>query len=150
MIYAPIRYADRYKGLSPRLDAALDFLKNTDFSTLPDGRHELEGDKLFVNVMTYDSRLENRTPEHHKHYVDIQLLLEGREVISVLDISEVGAQISADEENDGYLFEGVGQGIEVKAGEFMLVFPEDVHAPGVSPTGKPERVRKAVAKVFVG
>lgn len=147
MIYAPIQYADRYKGLSPRLDAALDFLKNTDFSALPDGRHDLDGDKLYINVMTYESKVENPTPEHHKRYADIQFILEGRETISVLPMEEVGALVKSMDESDCYLYEGKGQGVTLSAGQFMIVFPEDAHAPGVSPSGQPEKVRKAVAKV---
>ena len=147
MIYAPLKYAYRYKGLSPRMDAALDFLMHTDFSALADGRHELKGDKLYVNVMTYETQEENRTPEHHKHYADIQCVLEGREVISVLPMEKAGALVKSMEEADCYLYEGVGQAVTLQAGEFMVVFPEDVHAPGVSPTGKPEKVRKAVVKV---
>lgn len=145
MIYAPLKHVDRYKALSPRIAAALEFLQTADFSALADGRVDLDGENLFVNIMTYDTKPSNHTPEHHEHYADIQCVLSGREIISVLPMDEVGAPLSS--EGDCYLFEGEGQPVEVKAGEFMILFPEDAHAPGVSPSGQPERVRKAVAKV---
>lgn len=147
MIYAQLKNADRYKAISPRIAAALDFLKNTDFSTLDDGRHELDGDKLYVNVMTYESKAENPTPEHHERYADIQCIISGQETIAVLPMDAVGALVKDMSDSDCWLYEGKGQPVTLSEGEFMILFPEDAHAPGISPSGMPEPVRKAVAKV---
>lgn len=145
MIFTDLAHAHRYFGLSPRFDAALKYMMETDFSQVEDGHYELDGDNLFVNVMTFETKGSNPTPEHHKLYADIQFVLEGREVISVAPLDTMGKLVS--QNGDCYLFEGVGQPITVPAGSFVIVWPEDAHAPGVSPTGKPEKVRKAVVKV---
>ena len=52
MIYDTLAHKDQYRNLSPRLAKALDFLAQTDFSALPDGRCDIDGDEVFANVMT--------------------------------------------------------------------------------------------------
>ena len=52
MIYDTLSNVNTYAALSPRLRKALEYLASTDFSQVADGRYELEGDALFVNVMS--------------------------------------------------------------------------------------------------
>ena len=72
MIYDTLEHRDQYRGLSPRLAKALDFLAETDFFALPDGRCDIDGDEVFANVMTYETKTANETPESHRRYMDIQ------------------------------------------------------------------------------
>ena len=53
MIYDSLENVKRYHGISKWLDAALDFLAHTDLDTLPLGRTEVCGDKVFVNAVSY-------------------------------------------------------------------------------------------------
>lgn len=76
MIYDRIEYSDRYQGISAQLDAALDLLKNTDFSSLAPGRYELD-DMVYYNIMDCDLLPFSETKwECHRKYIDIQYLLE--------------------------------------------------------------------------
>ena len=74
MIYDRIEYSDRYKGISPQLDAALELLKHTDFSALEPGRDELDG-AVYYNIMDCDLLPFSETKwECHRNYIDIQNL----------------------------------------------------------------------------
>ena len=46
MIFDKIENAAHYMGMNPNLDRALRFLAETDLSTLPEGRTEIDGDKV--------------------------------------------------------------------------------------------------------
>jgi hypothetical protein len=63
-----------------RWEIALLFLKTTDLEKINIGRHELDGNKLFVLVDEYITREEKETQfEAHKKYADIQYLVFGQE-----------------------------------------------------------------------
>lgn len=46
MIYDTLTNSHLYYGISARLQKALDFLVNSDFSTIPDGRYEIDGNDV--------------------------------------------------------------------------------------------------------
>ena len=83
MIYDRLDQIERSPGLPPPLYTALEMLRDTDFSNIPDGTYAVEGRDLFYFVQSYDNKPDNDTPEAHKAYVDIQCVLEGREKMGV-------------------------------------------------------------------
>ena len=70
MIYDKIENIDTYKGISERLYSGLKAIKETDFTTIEDGHFELDGDNLFMNVMTVDLKEKNDRPEAHRKYIE--------------------------------------------------------------------------------
>ena len=72
-----------------RWEKALLFLKTTDLEKINIGRHELDGNNLFVLVDEYITREEKETQfEAHKKYADIQYLVFGQEKIGICNIKE--------------------------------------------------------------
>jgi len=61
-------------ALSPAMTKALDFLKSEDATALVDGKVEIDGDRVYAMVLSYDSRVEDDGPtfEAHRKYIDIQ------------------------------------------------------------------------------
>ena len=57
MIYDRLDQIERYKGLQPRLYKALELLRDTDFSKIPDGTYEVEGRDLFYFVQSFTRSL---------------------------------------------------------------------------------------------
>ena len=108
--------------------------------------NEVEGRDLFYFVQSYDSKPDNDGPEAHKAYVDIQCVLEGREKMGVGSLPDM-TEFSGKPENDIWFYHGPMDYVSLVPGKFCLVFPCDAHAPGISFTGAPEHVRKAVFKV---
>ena len=67
MIFGNIKDAETYLGMGRNLDTALRYMMETDFSALEDGRHAIDGDNVFVNVMwavCYTHGRAHETPEH--------------------------------------------------------------------------------------
>ena len=84
MIYDEIKNIERYRGISKNLDTAIDFLEKTDLNSLPLGKTEILGDKVFANVMEAQAKAENELSfEIHKKYMDIQVDIEGTEEILI-------------------------------------------------------------------
>ena len=80
MICDTLQHLGRYRGLHPNLDTAIDYLLTHDLTALPLGRTEVDGDKVFINLM--DATLHPDAgyhPEYHKLYADLQVDLTGSE-----------------------------------------------------------------------
>ena len=74
MICDTLQHLGRYRGLHPNLDTAIDYLLAHDLAALPLGRTEVDGDKVFINLM--DATLHPDAgyhPEYHKLYADLQI-----------------------------------------------------------------------------
>jgi len=149
MIYGTLDHLDTYKGIHPGVLKGLEFLRDTDFSQFPDGRVELDGDRLFCNIMTFDTKPSNETPEHHEEYIDIQYLVSGREYITVAPLADMVQLEKADPDGDIWLYRGPACPLLLQAPRYVVVWPEDAHAPGIAVDGVPETCRKCVVKVKV-
>ena len=78
MILDSLENRARYYALNPRLEKAFDYLLSTDLGALPAGRHAIDGDDVFINVMDVDlKRPADAKLEIHDRYLDIQVLVRG-------------------------------------------------------------------------
>lgn len=148
MIFDTLKNVDNYKGLG-RVYDALKFLSETDFSKIELGRYELDGDNIFYMVQSYDTDPDKTISEAHKKYIDIQYMVEGEEIIGVADISEDKELTEAKEENDVWFYDCKTEPLTLSAGKYMVLYPNDLHCPGVATKGKALTCRKVVVKVKV-
>lgn len=128
---------------------ALAYAKEHDLFSLEAGRNEIDGDKLFVNACSYDTRaIEDCRFEAHRRYVDVHVVLEGQERIDVQFVDALQAE-PFDEEADNMFLEGdAAASMVMTPGMFLACFPEDAHKPGIA-VDKPVSVKKVVFKVLV-
>ena len=148
MIFDTLKNVDNYKGLG-RVYDALKFLSETDFSKIELGRYELDGDNIFYMVQSYDTDPDKTISEAHKKYIDIQYMVEGEEIIGVADISEDKELTEAKEENDVWFYDCKTEPLVLSTGKYMVLYPNDLHCPGVATKGKALTCRKVVVKVKV-
>lgn len=147
MILDTIKNAELYYSVSPRLAQAFDYINSTDLESLTEGRHDIDGDNLFVNIMVRDLKeAADAKVEVHNTYVDIQVLIcgeiEGFGYIPRCDLKKAVAEFDA--ANDIQFFEEAPQTIYyMKKGQFTILLPQDGHAPLIG-SGK---VKKAIFKV---
>lgn len=148
MIFDTLTNVDNYKGLG-RVYTALKFLSETDFSKIELGRYELDGDNIFYMVQSYDTDPSKTVSEAHRKYIDIQFMVEGEEIIGVADISSEKELTEAKEENDVWFYNCKTEPLTLSAGKYMVLYPNDLHCPGVATNGKALTCRKVVVKVKV-
>lgn len=148
MIYDVFANGKMYFNKKSVFGRALDFAVHFDRSQ-PDGKYEIDGDKLYAAVMTYQTRsAEEAKFEAHQKYIDIQLLLDGREF---MDIS-IGEKLSVDtaysDEKDVAFFKSPKYftSVLLEPGRFAVLYPDDIHRP-CRKIENPEQVRKMVIKV---
>jgi YhcH/YjgK/YiaL family protein len=152
MIVDRLENADLYAPLSPRFARAFAALRDHAFVNQPDGRYEIDGDRLYCLVQRYTTRPpEKCNLEAHRRYIDIQLIVSGEELIRVAPAGGLELRQGYDPGSDKALFhprEGMSS-VRLPALSFALFFPQDAHMPCMQADG-PAEVHKAVVKVRIG
>lgn len=148
MIFDTIDNIKNYEGLG-RVYTALEFLAKTDFSKIPLGRYELDGDNIFYMVQSYETDPDKTVSECHEKYIDIQCMLEGEEIIGVAPVKCEKELVEAKEENDVWFYNCNTEPLTLFANSFMVLYPNDLHCPGVATNGKALKCHKVVFKVKV-
>lgn len=147
MVHDHLSHASEYFNLSQGIRTALEYLARTDLSALAVGRHAVDGDSVFALVSDYETRRPaDAFWEAHRRHVDVQFVVRGRERIGYANLDRFEAD-PYDVERDLTVARGEASGFAtVGAGEFVILFPNDVHMPGLQLDG-PTPVRKVVVKV---
>ncbi|MBI5745155.1 MAG: YhcH/YjgK/YiaL family protein [Elusimicrobia bacterium] len=148
MIAAKLEGAERQTRHAPGLKAALDFLRRPGAARLPDGRHEIDGEKVFALVQRYSTAAALPPKfEAHRKYIDVQYVAEGAEIVGWLPLSGVRITEPYDAAKDVCF--GLAENwtpLRLEAGELAVLYPEDAHAPRLA-AGEPGPVVKIVVKV---
>lgn len=148
MVVDTFAQRDRYRLLHPGFGAAFDFAASHDLTSLPPGRHAIDGDRIFVSIDHTDGRGRNGARlESHRRYIDIQLTIDGVEEIGWRTLGECRTPSGPfDEGRDiGFFDDAPESWMIVPAGTFAIFFPEDAHAP----LGGTGLLRKAIFKIAV-
>ncbi len=148
MIFDTLKNIDNYKGLG-LVYTALEFLAKTDFNTMELGRYELDGDNIFYMVQSYETDPQKTISEAHKKYIDIQFMVKGEELIGVAPMGYDEKETQAIPENDVWFYECKTEPITLIENSFMVLYPNDLHCPGVATGDKPMTCKKVVIKVKV-
>lgn len=148
MIHVPLRDADRYAALLPGMDAALAWLRAFD-PALPDGRHPVDGERVFALVSSYATgpSTEKRFEAHRRH-ADVQWIASGAERILHLPAEGLAVAEPYSEETDVLFFEEpkVSSSLLMSPGDAAVFLPGDAHKPGCM-AGARHGVRKVVVKI---
>lgn len=150
MIKNSLKYTKNYYNLSNKIKLALEYLEKNDLKVFDNGRYDILGDDVYVNVQDYTSKPETQGKwEAHKKYIDIQFMIKGTERIGVGEIDNYQTTEAYDESkdleflavaNDNYQF------INMNENDFIILYPQDVHMPQIAMI-TPSYVKKAVVKI---
>lgn len=156
MIMGNLNNLGEMKYLHPKLKTMLNYLKENNLTERENGRLEIEGDRLFINIEENEMAPKSeRRPEAHRKYLDIQLVLAGEEAIGVaVNNSEANIQgITAEysEERDIMFYTEVKEEtmLNLYPGDFAVFFPEDIHRPRCVIEGTRGYSKKAIVKMRV-
>jgi YhcH/YjgK/YiaL family protein len=151
MIFDRIENLKYYYGLSPRLKKALEYLEKTDLAGLGEGKIEIDGDDVYASVTTKRTQPYSAAKfEAHKKYIDIQYAIEGKEDILCWFTQMTNSIIEEHPDKDVYFYKSMGRPITIGGGRLAVLFPTDIHAPGLTHMDKPENendCKKIVLKV---
>jgi YhcH/YjgK/YiaL family protein len=146
MIIDTLDNLERYVSLNPLFAEVVEFIRTHDLNLPAIGKTELKGKDLVISIAQTTPKTNGEAKlETHNEYIDIQIPLSGVEIMGYTakkDCAPVNAPYSV--ENDITFYDGLAESyIAVKPGMFIIFFPQDGHAPGISSFG----VKKAIIKI---
>ena len=80
MILDKYENKDLYVGIHPLFKKCFDYVEEYKKNPVPAGTYEIEGRDLYVMVQDSETRLEGFL-ETHKKYIDVQVLIDGEEMV---------------------------------------------------------------------
>ena len=141
MIVDRIDAAGTYFAAHGGFAAAFAFLARPDLADLPAGRHEIDGERVFALIEHPQGRgTAGARLEVHRRHIDIQVALCGREQIGWRPLADCSLPDGPfDESRDvGFFHDRPAVWLPLAAGQFMIFWPRDAHAPlaGAGPLHK--------------
>ncbi len=140
-----------YKGINKHLDDAIDFLTKEDLNKLEVGANKID-DYIVISKLCYQGKAkEDVKPEEHKHHLDLQMVLKGRELFYYDYLRDEDLNCVAvpyNEIKDVIKFDrDLRFELLSDSSNFTLFLPHDVHQPGVKIDD--EEIVKLVIKVLI-
>ncbi len=108
-------------------------------------------EKNFVLEQVYNSKERNECFfESHRRYIDVQVILDGEEIIEVSDINNLVVNFNYDKDMDLTKYDDNANAsiIKLQKGDVAIFYPQDAHMPCIK-TNNATKVVKTVVKVKV-
>ncbi len=153
MIVANLEDLARQAPAWPELQRALEYIESVSTADVPDGRYEIDGERIYVLVQSYQTLpvTDSAKYEAHQKYVDVQYIVSGVELMGWAPLDKMQASSPYQPEKDiclGTCPPSFATLTRVEAGSAAIFFPEDAHAPKLA-CGEPGPVKKIVVKVAI-
>ena len=151
MLVTDLDNAVQQVALSEGMRKGIDFLQSKGRQGLPDGRTDIDGDRVYALGLSYPSRMERDNPkfEAHRKYIDIQYIVSGTEIMAWAPLDTLTTTVPYNAEKDA-LFGAVPADewtpVKFTAGQIIVLYPTDAHAPSLA-VNQPEDVKKVVVKI---
>ncbi len=147
MIYDKLNNIQRYHGLDPNLDLAIDYICQN-LKSMP--QHiDIKGSDVYGNIFTYRTVPDSESFfEAHESYADIHIMQTGSERVAVSDISVLQTDEFRPEQDFRSMHGPEELSLTLSPGSFLVVFPGDAHKLKMQ-IGDPANVTKSVFKVKI-
>ncbi|MCD6287427.1 MAG: YhcH/YjgK/YiaL family protein [Anaerolineae bacterium] len=154
MITAEILALEEQVAMTPNMRTALGWLVSVQGQELDDGRVEIDGTNVYALVQSYVSKPMVGQPrfEAHRAYADIQVIVFGKEQLGWAPVQSLEPTDEYNPTKDvihGTVSSDVAVFVPLEAGQAMVFYPSDAHAPGLS-FGDQSPMKKIVVKVRLG
>lgn len=138
------------QSLSPELKLLIQRVAEQLKTPIEDGRYELDGEAAFFFVTHDHTQLrEQRLSECHRRYLDVQILLQGKETFGYSVTGFAGLDDDHLEERDLAFSEQLchERYVDLQAGDFVIFYPGQPHRPLIASNDQPMPIRKVVIKI---
>ena len=127
-------------------------MNSIDIYKIEKNKKIIVNDDFYYTVQEYETKLVEQCKfESHRKYIDIQIIVNGEELMQIADISRLYIQEEYDGEKDIMFWKTPDQvmSVTLKQGDYIVLYPENAHR-GAIKCGKETRVLKIVGKVRCG
>ncbi len=146
MIIDTLENLPLYAHLNPRFQKVIDFLSENDINQLPEGKHLIDGEDVFVNIqMAAGKAPDVAVLETHRKMIDIQIPLSAPETYGYTPTVDL-PELEYNEQKDITKYPDIlaQSYITCRPGMFAVFCPQDGHAPCISIV---KEFKKAIFKV---
>jgi len=145
-----IQNAKTYFGIHPLFKTAFEWIAANANPSLPEGKGAIAGTDITYNCQIYATHpFDFRKFETHDKHIDIQFVIKGAENIFLGDPAAMETAVGYNPETDIRFLAGRGLPVLLTAGEFMIIWPHEAHAPGCDPAAEFAAVKKTIVKIPV-
>ena len=134
------------------VDLAVNYLQHISVSEIDVGKKVLVNEDFYYSVLEYMTKSEDEAKlESHRKYVDIQIIVKGEEQMDIADVSRLTVKDNYNPETD-VMFWNIPERmarITLKAGDYIILYPEHAHRGAVKTGREGQEVLKIVGKVKV-
>ncbi|ANH84035.1 hypothetical protein A8C56_17820 [Niabella ginsenosidivorans] len=150
MVIDTIRNAAQYETLHASFKTAFDYIRQTDWATTAAGTYIVEADTVKAIVSEASGKKKEAALEKfecHDQFIDIQYVIRGVEQIGWKPRQDcVIPNGDYNPDKDVRFFKDAPDWFfTLHAGQFVIFFPEDVHAPMISD----DVIKKLVMKIKI-
>lgn len=147
MIFGNIKNLHIYRGISKKLDKAIDFILKNEFIFSPVGKNIID-DEIFYNIQECKTKkVEDSYFEIHKKYIDIHIVIDGEEKIAFSSNENLNPVDKFDYTSDCQFLKGnYSEVFNMNTKNFLIIFPEEAHMPLITFTSS-NLLKKAVFKI---
>lgn len=145
-----LKSPNKNTNLYDRVNNALFYLQNLDYENLNEGKYEVNP-SFYYSVQRYNTKNASECKfESHNKYVDIQLMINGAEIMDIADISRCSLKTEYDEEKDIMFWNEptIYSRCTLQARDYIILFPEHIHRGAVQ-LERTSSVVKIVGKVLI-
>lgn len=150
MIYGNLKNLGDISIYPKVIQKAINYLRDTDLINIEAGIYELQGKDMYVQISNIETdSKENRKPEVHRKYIDVQFLVEGKEKIGfAVDTGRNKIVEEYDFEKDVLFYENCENESDIimVPGAFAIFFSNIVHRPACNVKGI-SKIKKVVIKI---
>lgn len=145
-----LRTIEKQNSVQKLVNKALLYLQKLEKKDLKEGKYEVDSNFCY-SVQRYNTK--NVTDcqfESHKQYIDIQLMVEGSEIMDIADIARLSVKNEYDEKKDIMFWNEpkVYSRCSLQPNDYIIVYPEHAHRGAVC-LNKQCNVLKIVGKIKV-
>ncbi len=147
MVIDTLDNLSKYESLNPLFKDVVEYLRNNDINTVEEGKHQIKGADLFVNVTTAKGKSKDEAVmETHKKMIDIQIPLSTAETYGYTPLCNLPeAEYNAEKDITKIPDLAAESYVTCQPGMFAIFFPQDGHAPCIS---EEPAIKKAIFKVL--
>lgn len=154
MILDTIKNASLYAGVHAGIDKVLSLAKEYTPENYPSGKLEVDGESVYMIFAAYETHAkEGALTEAHRKYIDVMYMVEGSETIYVKPTDKL---LNVTKEYDPSIEALLADtddditAVRLEEGSFIVLFPDDAHAPACDPLPKTNvKVKKIIGKVLI-
>lgn len=144
MIIDTLENLGKYASLNPLFPEIIRYLAAQELQQIPLGKTVLQPENLVVNVVTANPKsVDEAKLETHNQMIDIQIPLSGIETMGYSPRTDLPEADYNKTDDISFYSQPPLDYITVKPGMFVIFFPQDAHAPAITPS----ILKKIIVKV---